>query len=171
MANRHLVCHLLDLDLLEGNKLGGSGGKKQLTLGVVRLTLVGQALGERKELLRVDRLENFTAAAVTGIGIDFNGGLDIGDTSGDAAHSDQTTQMLAAHISNSEGLTGPIVTGAGGSKRLEVEGVSAGEFSGEQGGRVCGIHIGLLRHLHCLIALITLRHDDIQDIILESIEN
>jgi len=80
MTNRDLVTRLLNLDVLVGNEAGGLDLEDELPVNPVRLALIGGALDDRVELLRVDKLVDFVAAAITGVYSHLHARLDIAGT-------------------------------------------------------------------------------------------
>lgn len=83
----------------------------KLSLGLVRLAVLGRTGGQRAEVLVGDRLEDFAAAAVTGVGIDLDDGLDIGHSRGNSAHRDEVAQVVAPNLAHGQRL-GRVVDGA-----------------------------------------------------------
>ena len=167
MANRDLVGHLLNLDLLEWDKFGGSSGQEELSLGVILCAFFRQTLSHRHKLLCGDWLENFAPTSVTRISVDLNGRFDIGDSSDYTPNGYEVTKMFTSDISHSKGLGFAFTARSTGCKRLEGEGVSASQFRREDRGTNGVINTSLHGHSHILVTLFALRHDNIKDIVFE----
>jgi hypothetical protein len=127
MTNGDLLCEFLDFDFLEGQELGGSGGREELTAGVVVLTFLGGTDNHWGEGFGFDFLEDFGTAAVAGVGVYKNSGLHIAHTGGDTPNGDKVTKVLSTDLADGEGF----VTGAAGGKGLEENLVATGELGGE----------------------------------------
>lgn len=127
VTNGDLLCEFLDLDLLEGQELGGSGGGEELTTGVVVLTFLGGTDNHRGEGFGFDFLEDFGTAAVAGVGINKDRGLYIAHTGGDTTNGDKVSKVLSADLTDGEGF----VAGAARGKGLEENLVATGELGGE----------------------------------------
>lgn len=162
VADGDLVGHFLDADLLEGEELGRAGRHEELAAGVVGLALVGGTVDEGRKGLGLDLLEDFGAAAVARVGVDQDGGLDVGDAGGDAADGDEVAEVGAADVADGHGLGAGI---GGGRERLEVDLVAAGEEGGEElRGGVEGEGVGAgVRGGD--VAVAALGEDDIEDVV------
>lgn len=151
LTDGDLLCQLLNFDLLERKELGTSGGRSELTLGLVLLAVLGRAGCQGAELLVKHRLKDFIATTVARVCVNLHNGLHIGYSGGDGSDRDEVTKVLSTNMSHCQGLGG-VVCRPG--SRLEDESVPACELSREWfelGGRIA--LLSLLPHaVHFLTA-------------------
>lgn len=171
VTDRNLVCHLLNLDLLESKELGCADRVDELSLDIVFLASFGGTHDHRCVLLGGNGLEDLLATLVAGVGINLYGRLDIGHADGNTAHSDELSQMLTTYLAHSQGFVTLLTAGSGRGYRLEVEVVSASKRRREEvvrRGRASRVHTLVEELLLDLVGLGTLGKDNIKHIVLES---
>lgn len=115
-------------------------------------------------LLIGNRLEDFTATALTVVGADRDDRLDVGNSGCDGADRDEVAQVLATDVTDSHGLG--LVIGSLGTG-LESQGVAARQFCGEAlgSGRKIAVRDS---HIHGLVVFFSPPHDNIENIFLEA---
>lgn len=100
VTHRDLVGHFLDFDLLEGPESTSSSLHVQLALGLVPDTDVRGTNSERGEMFLGDFLEDLITTRVTGVGVDYEEGLDFRNTGNDTSHGDKLAEMGTSNCSN-----------------------------------------------------------------------
>lgn len=78
--------------------------------------------------------------------------------------------MLPADVANGQCFLISLATRTRWGQWLEVEGVSSSELCREDGGREGCVEVVFCRHGHCLVSPFALGHDNIQDVVFETVE-
>lgn len=99
MSRGHLMRQFLDLDVLKRIEFRGPRRHEELSLSVVGFTFSG-TFDKRTEFTTFNFLEDFGAAAVTGVRLDFDGRFDVRNACHDTADSDQVAQLCALDVSD-----------------------------------------------------------------------
>lgn len=94
--------HLLDLGLLERRELAGARLHVELSSALVLNADVADALGEGRDLARVDVLEDLGSARIARVGVDLEEGLDFRDARDDSSDGDELAEVGAANLAHGQ---------------------------------------------------------------------